>query len=277
MAPTLRTFTQVHPISTYLLMFTGLTGIRRSKLAWERSNWLKLSVVFRILLYASLNLLLLKSICMDQLSYFNYCMMITAVCENSLFIITANDSLTHQNEAIVFFEEQENLFPKYPRNTLSSYQKRIFVIPIILIFIITIPQWHSAGRSFFVIIFSLTNHITPMVYDFYIICVTAPLIHLSRKISHRIKKIVKESLSDSFVRLDSVPKLYTRKLFSKMKCPYDNINNILLQIHKARQLTAKYNLVSGGWGPDCLTDGFVNIDYYNFTYKHTIALYIWYK
>ena len=245
MAPTLRTFKQVHPIGTYLLMFTGLTGIRRSKLAWERSNWLKLSVVFRILFHAVFILLILKSICMDQLPYAKYCMMVSAVCENSIFIVTVYYSLTHINEAIDFFKEQESILPKYPRNPLSFYQKGIFVCPTILTLIIRVPTWHATGESFVKIIFGLIDHISPMVYDFYIICVTGPLIHLTRRIYLQIEEIIKESRYESFVHLGSVPKSSRRKLFSKLRRPYEKMNNILLKIQQARQLTEKYNLVSG--------------------------------
>ena len=248
MATNVRSFDQVHPICMYLLKFTGLKTISRSKLAWERSKWLQLSVVFWILFYATLVILILKAIFVHELTYAQYWLIVTTACHYLIFIVTACLSLTHQDEAIEFFEEQERLLPKYPRSILGFYQKRMFAIPTILILIVLIPGWLSSGESYAEITLRLTSQISPIVYDFYIICVSAPLIHMARRISHRIKKLIKNSRGDSFILLDSVPKLSKRKLFSKMKCPYDSINSILLRIQQARQLTAKYNLVSGGFG-----------------------------
>ena len=239
-----RSFGQVHRISVFLLMCTGLMTVHRCKLGWQRSKLLCLVGVFWSIYNACIVVIIFYTVYNIELSYAEYCMLLASVCQYTCFMVTVYYSVTHQNETIAYFKHQEYLIPKYPRITLSLHQQRFFVIPTIFIYFIITSSWHEKRKAVYEIILRSTCLITPILYDYYIISVTAPLIHLARKISRRIQNLIKESRGGGscFTRV-SMPMISSAKLFSKKRHRYQDINIILFNIEHVRQLTGRYNKV----------------------------------
>ena len=191
-----------------------------------------------------------------DMTYIQYCSANGILHQYMYPTFVASCFLRNTRKTIDYFKEQEKTFPKFPRVILTLSHKIAFIVPLTTSLLTTISFSTTYFGGFIIAVSFL---LTPIVLDYFILCITAPVIHLTERITQRIQKLITKTDEDEQLKINTLPiglgsKTFCERLQPKTAmggvrkggCCYNRkkILRILFEIKQARRLTAKYNEVN---------------------------------
>ena len=245
----------------FLLSILGLNAVHRPELGWRWSRWRSLMVVIWCFVYCLIIYSTLRIMIKFELSYIATCYSVASLHQFMYPTFVAICLLKNARKTIDYFNEQEKTISKFPRVIPTGSHKAGCAILLLTSILVTISyNITSVGRCILAVCFLLT----PIVLDYFILCITAPVIHLTERITQRIQKLIIKTDEEEQPHIDTVPIGLSSKTFCERLQPkttrvrgggrgregVGNCNNskkilrILFEIKQARRLTTKYNEVN---------------------------------